>query len=380
MKNIWNHLKSMPATLAPVVGLSALLSAPATLNAQANAEPEHSSATNAANIPAATSGAPAPANQAEYVQIAPIFSQLLAFSVPKNFVQVYEDTKPVQVKGQVTTHNYTRKSVLNGETLDHWSQMITVTGGEGGARVPSTSSGRFAVYIAYLYSQTCPQTFSTIGLGTFNVGAYQAYTAVISCGTNPKLQNPQSESTLVIAIAGERDLYTIQWAFRGAPSPAKLVMDKNQWEARLQQLQPIKLCPIVQGEQPPYPSCMGSPSSQWEFIRNLKPGETVPATPPPCATPGTAQCPIEVGGKLNPEILRTFQTGLTTADQVKHALGEPAYQDHNPDGRFVFEYQTGKGAYVYAMVFSPEGKLNKIVVYGKTGSAQPNSNAAPANP
>ena len=71
---------------------------------------------------------------------------------------------------------------------------------------------------------------------------------------------------------------------------------------------------------------------------------------------------------LNPSLVRQFQVGLTTAADVKRALGDPAYENHNPDGRFIFMYKPGK--YIYAPVFRPDDVLNKIVVFGKQGGAQ----------
>jgi len=107
-------------------------------------------------------------------------------------------------------------------------------------------------------SKMCPDSYNEIALGSFDVDAYHAFATVISCGTNPKLAPPQSESTLVVGIVGEHDLYTIQWGVRGAASPAKLPLDKSEWDTRLQQLQPIKLCPIVQGKQTSFASCLGN--------------------------------------------------------------------------------------------------------------------------
>ena len=51
--------------------------------------------------------------------ISPIFGQLVAFSQPLGFVVAFE---------QPTADRYIREAVPNGETIDDWSQMITVTG------------------------------------------------------------------------------------------------------------------------------------------------------------------------------------------------------------------------------------------------------------
>jgi len=120
-------------------------------------------------------------------------------------------------KTELSAHFYVRESVLSGETVDHWSQMISVTGIEGGASVRSMSATRAAEMLASGYSKTCPDSYNRITLGSFDVDAYHAFAAVISCGTNPKLTPPQSESTLIVGIVGERELYTIQWGVRGHP-------------------------------------------------------------------------------------------------------------------------------------------------------------------
>jgi hypothetical protein len=59
-------------------------------------------------------------------------------------------------------------------------------------------------------------------------------------------------------VKGIADYYTIQWAQRGPATIAKPAIDQATWQARLQQLSPIRLCAIVPGERVPYPSCVNS--------------------------------------------------------------------------------------------------------------------------
>ena len=54
--------------------------------------------------------------------ISPIFGQLVTFTMPSNFVAVFENTKG---------GHYMREAVLTGETPERWTQMITVTGEKG---------------------------------------------------------------------------------------------------------------------------------------------------------------------------------------------------------------------------------------------------------
>jgi hypothetical protein len=67
--------------------------------------------------------APKPASPpASFTVISPVFSQLVAFSMPSNFVAGYEKTNG---------GNYTREAVPKGESVQKWTEMITVTGAKG---------------------------------------------------------------------------------------------------------------------------------------------------------------------------------------------------------------------------------------------------------
>src|SRR5207244_3534221 len=68
---------------------------------------------------AASAQAPAPA---AFTVISPVFGQLVAFSMPSSFVVVSENANGP---------NYIREAVPKGETVDRWTQMITLTGVKG---------------------------------------------------------------------------------------------------------------------------------------------------------------------------------------------------------------------------------------------------------
>src|SRR5258705_12772525 len=70
-------------------------------------------------VSAASAQAPAPA---AFRVISPIFGQLVTFSMPANFVVVSENSNGP---------SYIREAVLKGETVNRWTQMITVTGAQG---------------------------------------------------------------------------------------------------------------------------------------------------------------------------------------------------------------------------------------------------------
>jgi hypothetical protein len=178
--------------------------------------------------------------------ISPIFGQLVMLSLPKGFTTVFEDTSGNQ---------YTREAVLDGETVEHWSQMITVTGAKGLAANPRVTAQSFVEQIAGGFKNACPDTFSAKGLGALKVSGRDAFIALVGCGTVSADAAAHSEAALLIAIKGTADYYTIQWAERGPASPRPITYDEAMWKDRFNKLSPIKLCPIKPGEPPPYPSC-----------------------------------------------------------------------------------------------------------------------------
>lgn len=58
--------------------------------------------------------------------------------------------------------------------------------------------------------------------------------------------------------------------------------------------------------------------------------------------------------------------GQTTADQIKSKLGKPSYEDHNPDGRFIYMYDQPNNQ-VVAYLFDAKGVLIRIRAYQRSG-------------
>lgn len=179
--------------------------------------------------------------------ITPIFSQLVTFSLPKGFMPAFEN-----VKGG---NFYIQEAVLDGESVKKWSQMITVTGAKGLSSNPDLTPKRFANGMAGGFKHDCPDSFSATNFGEMKIGINDAFAAVLSCGIASPTE-PYSESMLLIVVKGENDYYTIQWAERGDASETPIKFDYVKWANRIVKLAPIKLCPIVPGEQAPYPSCL----------------------------------------------------------------------------------------------------------------------------
>jgi hypothetical protein len=192
----------------------------------------------------------------EHVQISPIVSQAVAFSTPARFVAGEE---------QGAGRFYIRELVPRGETVNRWTEMITVTGLQGAATVPKLTPLWGLQTIASSFAKACPSTFNALQLGMLRIGTYDAETAVLSCGTNLQLRTPRSETALIVSFRGRQDLYTLQWAVRGAPSRDKLALHRARWLKRLDRLQPIRGVRPRRGKQRGQPG--GACGASWHDER-----------------------------------------------------------------------------------------------------------------
>jgi hypothetical protein len=188
-----------------------------------------------------------PTQAKSLLSITPIYSQLLSFSYPAGFAPAFENSKDNQ---------YIQESIPKGERLERWSQMLTVTGAKDLASNPAITPRVFANNMASGFQQACPSTFSATNIGEFKIDGHDAMFAFLSCGTLSTNGKARSESTLLLVIKGSRDVYTLQWAERGAASKAPIAFGKK-WSERMNSLAPVKVCPIIKDEKAPYNSCVG---------------------------------------------------------------------------------------------------------------------------
>jgi hypothetical protein len=178
---------------------------------------------------------------------APIFGQVLMSAFPSGFVPAFEKT---------SGNHYTRDAVPPGETVERWTQMLTITGDKGLASNANVTPKKFAEMKAAGWKSACPNSFSAQVIGDGKIGSSDAFVVVLSCGTSPSTAGQTSESALIVILRGETDYYTVQWAERSEKSDIPLMVTPSKWIERYKQLSPIKLCPIIQGEAAPYPSCI----------------------------------------------------------------------------------------------------------------------------
>ena len=173
--------------------------------------------------------------------VAPIYSQLVAVAVPAGFKAGFEHER----KG-----SYTLELTPATESVDAWTQMITVTGEKGAAAQMTTAD--MAASIGRGYKDACPTSFSGRSLPAPKVrGATEVFAGYLGCGTS----GGHSEAMVFLVIKARSEIYTVQWAARGKPQDKPLDADASIWKPRADALGLTRICDKLAGEAAPYASC-----------------------------------------------------------------------------------------------------------------------------
>ena len=184
--------------------------------------------------------------------VTPVFHQLVLFSLPPTF--------QLAAPEQVNATMYLHEIPLRGETVEHWTQLVTITGFNGMAANPNAAPDRLAGKLAGGFRKSCPQTFGYKILPPGTLPIAGSYAVLAGCGSVADLGGRpgamHSETALILAIKGSQDVYTVQWAERTAAVSGPPVFYVAKWMRRLQTMEPIKVCTRVPGEKAPYPSCL----------------------------------------------------------------------------------------------------------------------------
>lgn len=182
--------------------------------------------------------------------ISRLYSQNLLFFVPPRFTLLREADEDGQ---------FTREYVPKGETGEKWSQMITVTATRDVIGQPGVTPRGILSALAQSLKMNCPKTFAASDLGEAAISGFPAQIAVVGCGAEGKQPPPFSEQTLVIAIQGVHDLYTVQWAERSKAAKKAPVFDMKKLERRVGELMPLRLCQTDANQDPPFADCLRAP-------------------------------------------------------------------------------------------------------------------------
>jgi hypothetical protein len=178
----------------------------------------------------------------------PIVSEVLFLPVPNEFKLAFENKKD---------DVYIKEWVLEKETVNQWSQMITMMVFKNFASNPDSTPEKMVIRTAAGFKQACPNTFNVLRLGETKLSGYDAFGAIISCGETP-IDITHSETVFLIVIKGKKDYYNIQWAERSTASTSPIKLDERKWSDRIERFSKVKLCAITQSQSVPSPDCLAT--------------------------------------------------------------------------------------------------------------------------
>jgi hypothetical protein len=182
--------------------------------------------------------------------ITPVFHQLVVFTLPAQFRAVSERTK-----GSF----YIREHLPEGESLEKWTRMITLTGVRDLASNANATPQLMVERMAEGFRRHCPDSFANALLGPQTIDGFPAFEAIARCGHQQAGADAYSETAILLAVKGSSDYFTLQWVERGADAHGPGTLDQAYWTRQFDRLRPIRLCAITPGEAPPYPSCLRAP-------------------------------------------------------------------------------------------------------------------------
>ena len=190
-------------------------------------------------LPALAPAQVGPADDARVVTA--VYAQLVALPVPPGFKPAFEH----EAKGA-----YLLELAPQAETADRWTQLVTLTGGQGLAA--TVSAERMGTELARGYKSACPQTFVAHGLPVPELAsATKVFAGYLGCGSVAE----HSEAMIFLVLKGREDIYTVQWAERGPPLDKPPEAAEAVWRPRLEILARTRICDRVAGDAAPFPAC-----------------------------------------------------------------------------------------------------------------------------
>lgn len=151
---------------------------------------------------------------------APAGERLMA-ATPTGFVSAFSAQQ-----GQMTIE----ERIPRGETVEHWSRMITV---QRFAGIAQLGSRHLLERIADGLKQACPDGAAT-PIGDSVIDGRTVSTMRADCPLNPQTGKP--ETFFAKVFTGATDLYSVQFAFRSTPGAADIA-------AAQAYLSSVALCP-----------------------------------------------------------------------------------------------------------------------------------------
>lgn len=159
----------------------------------------------------------------------PIYSQKVKFNLPNQWKPVFEKAYPT---------SYIFEMIPQNETLDKWTEMLTVQGLKGMASTISLEQS--LIFIANLHKKSCKDKVIFKLLEKDKISGFDAQHAIIGCGNS---QENIGEIAYFIAVKGKDDIYMFHKAMRGNAFPyTNPPLTKENSKSFISDFLPIRLC------------------------------------------------------------------------------------------------------------------------------------------
>lgn len=163
------------------------------------------------------------------VIVQPVFGRVISFKLPRGFVTAWRQ----QAVGQ-----YITEYIPDGETLDNWTRMITVTGriGAGAARVEDEALADV------LFNRGGCEGWLYRDFGAAaNPGSARRRNLSVGCGVIPKARYDKAvtgaaERSAIALFRDDETIWTVQYAERNLPGGTETLFDPATAPALLDKL------------------------------------------------------------------------------------------------------------------------------------------------
>ncbi|MBC7152057.1 MAG: hypothetical protein H5U22_21975 [Rhizobium sp.] len=103
----------------------------------------------------------------------PVFGQIVSYQLPAGFQPIYEEAG---------ADGYIQEAVPAGETVNDWSQMITMTGIKDAEGQADMLEGAAQVQAGH-FQQACAETFTGTSFGATEINGLAGLVVFLGCGT-----------------------------------------------------------------------------------------------------------------------------------------------------------------------------------------------------
>jgi hypothetical protein len=168
-----------------------------------------------------------------------LYSQILSIELKSNLVPIYQAQ---------SRYSFMIEEVPFGETAQDWSRMFTIVAVRSVAQETGVSAESYAKRTASNVFLACPKNYISKDLGYVPGTEYPSYRIIFGCAILPKnsvpgFAKPTGEMTVVQAIQGKNDMYSVQFAMRGPSYTAdRPLMTDEMLKIFLSHFDTLKLC------------------------------------------------------------------------------------------------------------------------------------------